>query len=156
MIDLGTLGGLNSHAYGINNNGYVVGRSQFRSNNAAYHAFLYDGANMTDLGTLGGTNSHAEAINDLNQVVGCSLIFGSSDWHAFIYESGNLLDLNTLIPSDSGWVLERAYDINNSGQIVGFGSINGQTRAFLMTPVPEPTTLSLLFIGSLALLRNRN
>jgi len=45
-----------------------------------------------------------------------------------------MVDLNDRIPSDSGWVLVDARDINNEGQIVGNGVHNGQRRAFLLTP----------------------
>jgi hypothetical protein len=43
--------------------------------------------------------------------------------------------LNTLIPSNSGWKLQFANDINDSGQIVGRGLLNGQIRGFLLVPV---------------------
>jgi probable HAF family extracellular repeat protein len=43
-------------------------------------------------------------------------------------------DLNKLIPAHSGWVLETAYSINDAGQIVGYGTLNKQQRAFLLTP----------------------
>src|SRR6185503_7829555 len=43
-----------------------------------------------------------------------------------------------LIPQDSGWTLISARGINNQGQIVGFGTHNGQTRAFLLTPSQPP------------------
>jgi hypothetical protein len=45
-------------------------------------------------------------------------------------------DLNDLIPANSGWTLTHAREINNSGQIVGLGKINGNpaTRLFLATP----------------------
>jgi probable HAF family extracellular repeat protein len=45
-----------------------------------------------------------------------------------------MADLNTLIPSGSGWVLSWAFDINNHGQIVGYGLVNDKFRAFLLTP----------------------
>ena len=45
-----------------------------------------------------------------------------------------MYDLNNLMPAGSGWVLEHATAINTSGQIVGVGRLNGQTRAFLATP----------------------
>ena len=45
---------------------------------------------------------------------------------------GGLRDLNDLIPPNSGWVLKEARDINNSGDIVGYGSINGVNHAFLL------------------------
>jgi probable HAF family extracellular repeat protein len=44
-------------------------------------------------------------------------------------------DLNELISPASGWdALQNATAINDKGQIVGSGTIGGQTRAFLMTP----------------------
>jgi probable HAF family extracellular repeat protein len=52
----------------------------------------------------------------------------------FSGKMGRLFDPNDLIDSQSGWVLSGAKDINNSGQIVGFGNLNGEERAFLLTP----------------------
>jgi len=52
--------------------------------------------------------------------------------------------------------LRSAFAINDNGQIVGIGSdAQGNGRAFLLTPIPEPATLSLLALGGLALLRRR-
>jgi hypothetical protein len=45
-----------------------------------------------------------------------------------------LQDLNNLIPAGSGWVLNHASAINKSGQIAGFGTINGANHGFLLTP----------------------
>ena len=64
-----------------------------------------------------------------------------------------MLDLNTLIDPASGWVLNQARGINDSGQIAGFGTIGGQTHAFLLTLTPEPASLSLLALGGMALFR---
>ncbi len=52
MTDLGTLGGSDSYAYGINDSGQIVGGSYTSSGD--YHAFLYANGAMADLGTLGG------------------------------------------------------------------------------------------------------
>lgn len=52
VIDLGTLGGLNSEATAINKSGLIVGNSQIAS--GYVHAFLYSNNVMTDLGTLVG------------------------------------------------------------------------------------------------------
>ncbi len=126
MTDLGTLGGSESRAMGINDSGQVVGHSEI-SGNSAQHTFIYDGTTMTDLGTLGGSESRAYGINDSGTAVGSSRISGNSAQHAFIYDgtTDGMIDLNTFLPAESDWdSLEYASDINNSGQIVGTGIIN--------------------------------
>ena len=131
ITDLGTLGGSESFASGINNSGKVVGYSPI-AENSDYHAFLYEGTTMNDLGTLGGSESYAFGINNSGQVAGYSGTTGNSAHHAFLYDGGNMIDLNTLLPTGSGWVLRQAYGINDSGQIVGEGyNLNGGSRAFL-------------------------
>ena len=71
LTDLGTLGGNDSYAWGINELGQVVGHSETADGHV--HAFLWEeGTGMTDLGTLGGDDSYARGINDLGQVVGAS------------------------------------------------------------------------------------
>ena len=61
LTDLGTLGGSNSHAFGINDAGQVVGFSYTAA--GSQHAFITgpNGVGMTDLGTLGGGPSDALA-----------------------------------------------------------------------------------------------
>lgn len=110
---------------------------------------------MHDMGTLGGDDSIARGINDNGQVVGYGQITGNSSVHAFLYDDEDMIDLNNLLPANSGWELYYAHGINNLGQIIGWGDINGESHAFLMTPVPEPATVSLLAFGGLALLRKR-
>jgi probable HAF family extracellular repeat protein len=80
---LGTLGGNNSVARGINETGQIVGWSH--TSDGDWHAFLWqNGEGMQDLGTLGGNNSEAFGINEAGQIVGVSHISISSDeFHAF-------------------------------------------------------------------------
>jgi probable HAF family extracellular repeat protein len=140
LQDLGTLGGLRSTGFAINANGLVTGEAETTE---LRHAFLYDGA-MHDLGTLGGVVSVGQAINFHGHVTGWSLT-EDHRIHAFLYTSETgMVDLNSLIDPQSGWELQEARGINDMGQIVGAGLLNGEQRAFLLTPVPEPTAVLLV------------
>lgn len=86
MIDLGTLGGGLSQAFGINGSGQIVGYSTTVSDSG--HAFLYENGVMTDLTDLivniSGWDliSAAYDINDLGQIVGYGMI--GQEKHAFL------------------------------------------------------------------------
>jgi probable HAF family extracellular repeat protein len=118
-------------AYAVNATSQVVGYSR-RVADATTHAFLWQNGVMQDLGTLGGTISEAFAINSAGQAVGDSYIAGNAAVHAFLWSNGQMYDLNLLIPPGSGWTLGLAYGINDAGAIVGEGTFNGATRAFLL------------------------
>jgi probable HAF family extracellular repeat protein len=61
--------------------------------------------------------------------------YGPNRFHPFVWSpSTGMLDLNNLIPANSGWLLQFANAINDQGQIVGQGTFNGQSEAFLLTP----------------------
>jgi probable HAF family extracellular repeat protein len=132
---LPSLGG-NSAANAINwsaptQSMHIVGVSATAG--GATHAFRYADGTLTDLGTLGGPNSEALEINGLGDVVGVSDVPGGGT-HAFLWRNGTMHDLNTVLPSGSGWVLQKATGISDAGQIVGVGTFNGATRGFLLTP----------------------
>lgn len=128
ITDLGTLGG-DSHAYGINDAGVIVGSSSVGKDGRAgrTHAFIYRGSGpMKDLGTLGGKFSSANKINQRGDVVGGSDT-ADDHRHAFLYSgSGPMKDLGTL-----GGSISFAAAINNRGDIAG-NSTNGKKmdRAF--------------------------
>jgi probable HAF family extracellular repeat protein len=145
MQDLGTLGGSFSQASDINDGGQVVGRSHVFGDRTE-HAFLWTNGAMQDLGTLGGAWSIALGINNGGQVVGHALTAAPAAEHAFLWQNGAMLDLNSLLPPGTGWVLVLARAINDRGQIVGEGLLNGEQRAFLLSPAP-PTAPSLLTIA---------
>ena len=125
MRDLGTLGGSNGSASWINDVGDVVGWAT--AENGFAHAFLYRSATPTarganrliDLGVLSGYfSSFAYSINIKRQVVGCLPNTCST---AFLWENGQMSDLNDLIPPNSSLHLGVAFNINDSGWIVGLG-----------------------------------
>lgn len=157
LVNIGSLGNnvvaTISKANAISSTGIVVGESSIDSLNYIQHAFSYTlGGVMTDLGTLGGDSSSARAVNSAGLIVGDAELFpDNSSHHAFSFVSGGtMVDLNTLIPGNSGWTLISATGVNDLGQIVGYGSINGEVHGFVLTSVPEPATYATL-IGAGAL-----
>src|SRR5215510_9219234 len=85
MIDLGTLGGAQSHAADVNEVGTVIGASSL-PDSTAVHAFSWTAAGgLVDLGTLGGTTSQALAINNLGQIAGVSLTRHDAEAHAVVW-----------------------------------------------------------------------
>jgi len=148
MTDLGTFGGTISEARGINNSGQIIG--EFGAPIYTYiHGFIYSNGVVTDIGTLGQSgNSHDSTfvygLNNRGQVVG-----RSSDG-AFLFSDGVLRNI-----TPDGWLNAWAYGINDSGQIVGYGTNpSGQQDAFLLNPtdtVPEPSSITLIVLGLLFL-----
>ena len=130
--DLGTLGGANSYALGINSSGLVVGQSETAQGEV--HAFLFSNGKLQDLGTLGGKFSAAWAVSDSGLVVGSSSIEGGYN-HAFLYRLGRMTDLNGLIAADAGWDLKLAWGFDRDGHIVGQGTISGEEHMFRLTPL---------------------
>ena len=162
MQNLSTLGGNHSEAYGINNTGQVVGRSTLLSGEGDVRGFLWENGSMSDLGTLGEGWTEAHGINNLGQVVGYSVlsssvaafswengsmsklesltdnsrgyaineegqIVGYADSIAFMWEDGTVTSLGTL-----GGNYSFAWDISNSGWVVGESGVSGSpSHAFL-------------------------
>ncbi len=117
-LDLGTLGGEDSSARGINENGWIVGRAKTSNQtDFDFSAFLWRNGQMINLGYL-GTGDFAEAygINHLNQVVGRSAIdhVGSTK-RAFLWQDGEMVELARTPDNPS----TEAIAINNAGLIVG-------------------------------------
>lgn len=77
------------------------------------------------------------AINNHGQIVGAYLPGRVNDFdiqRAYLWQQGRLYDL-TALAAPSGWVILRANDINDRGEIVGWAGLQGVgIRAVLLTP----------------------
>jgi hypothetical protein len=67
-------------------------------------------------------------------VVGLSIDGTTFSSRALIWQGKVPKDLNDFIPAGSPWYLQAAYSINDAGEIVGYGTINGNVHAFLAIP----------------------
>jgi chitinase len=151
VIDLGTFGGNNSEALGINDSGVIVGDATIQGGSPS-HAFWYDGT-LHDLGVLpNGNGSSATAINASGTIVGWSTTTNGGNAHAVVWAkagTGNytIQDLGTLGPLAGNF--SQANAINSSGQIVGITATpqNGET-AFIYSNGVMTDLNSLLPAGS--------
>ncbi|MCA9287402.1 MAG: DUF3466 family protein, partial [Phycisphaerales bacterium] len=168
MVELSAFApSLSSAANAISDTAIIVGSSETLSTAISpigprpTRAVLWTPASLSiiNLGTLRNTDMSSEAlgVNDEGWVVGWSGTpttalapstgpnptsprYGT---RAFLWIEGTMHDLTSLIPPNSGWVLHAASDVNEHGQIVGWGSrlstsvtAAGQLRAFILTPAP--------------------
>ncbi len=145
ITDLGTLGGTNSYALGINDLGQIVGDSLAGSatiptlwNNDASHT-------PTALPWLpGGSQASALAINRQGMVIGWSNTGAAPNVRKpVLWMNGRAIDITqTLDATGLGWSEIYVSGLNDRGQIVGTGLRNGQQRACLLNPV-KPTSIRL-------------
>ena len=166
-----------SQAYALNADEVVVGSSSTgqtvgqligtTSTTGITRAFRWDDGvigelppfNLYTLLNTGPTTNYHSVANDVNDaglIVGNSQRIAGSAAVATLWENGVPIDLNTFLPAGSGWVLTSAEGINENGDIAGFGTLGGSTRAFLLHSVPEPGSAALALLGGMSfLLRHR-
>ena len=125
QFDLGTLGGRDSQAFGINDGGQVVGSASLKD--GSRHAFLFKNGKMTQLSPLSNSPaSVAYAVNDSGAVAGgCDLTPGVE--HACLWMNGATIDLGAL--PDGKTSMARA--LNNKEEVVGYAGAGDEIHAFL-------------------------
>jgi hypothetical protein len=142
-FEVGALPGHNGAlAFGVSNNGYVVGSSM--QNQGLGSPFIWSEANgMVAIPLAPDTSlGQAEGVNSSGWVVGTD---GGAFAVPFLYDGTNTYRLQDVIPGNSGWDLSMntsssAEAISENNIIVGTGVHNGATHAYAMVPVaPTPT-----------------
>jgi probable HAF family extracellular repeat protein len=126
MRDLGTLGGPDSAALFVNEQGQVAGSSDVDSlqnpvtGGPTVHPFLWEHGRMHDLiadaprRMFGGTYGIAAWLNERGQVLGTMNLRGDTTWHSFLWDQGVVTDLGTL-----GGIITTAQWLNEAGHVVG-------------------------------------
>jgi probable HAF family extracellular repeat protein len=139
MTDLGTFGGPDGFAAGINEVGQVVGAADVNGTPVPplsippFFAFLWENSVMTNLGALGGIESGAFAVNNRSQVTGEFTFVdseGNGITHTFLWEGGVMQDVGT-IPGDQSSIPNA---IDDKGRVVG-ASGSGVAPEFNFTPL---------------------
>jgi probable HAF family extracellular repeat protein len=110
VTDLGTLGGKDSGAFGINDIGQVVGTSQVFPQGTRGHAFLWDGEEIRDL-TSGSVYRHSQgvAVADNGYVAGYAYrsSYRSTQQNAFLWDGSR----RVYLPAAAGFRFSRAESI---------------------------------------------
>jgi probable HAF family extracellular repeat protein len=146
IFNLGTLGGYQSEATWVNDFGQVTGWVEnttpdpFFQNlvalgivptgaGAQTQMFIWQDGVIERLGTLGGPDSYGGFINNRGQITGFSYtsdipntLTGVPPFDPFLWENGTMTDIN---PGNFGGAEGGVNFINNNGQVVGFGDLNG-------------------------------
>jgi probable HAF family extracellular repeat protein len=154
-----------SQANDINAAGQIVG-ANVRAD-GTQSAFVFQNGTYTDLGALSPfSRTTATGINDAGQVVGTGSGGGQTNMpNAFLFSDGAMHSLADLLTNGAEWHPLTAVDIDNKGDILGYGLYYGQYVPFLATPVATtavplpaaawPAAAMLAGLGLLGIVRRR-
>jgi probable HAF family extracellular repeat protein len=132
----------------MNSNGQVVGYAVMpcTCKYPPQTGMLYSGGKVTPIDPPADEAglSMTYSINDSGEILGEYRDLSRS--YFFLYSDGSLADLSSLMPA--GWSSEYFLQINNSAQILGSGTFDGEEHVFILdTATPEPASLALAFVG---------
>jgi len=126
------------YAVAINESGLIGGHAIVATNQSL--PYYWAGASVAPVritmpagfpyGEIYGTNASGQMVGIMWDSDGSDAVE-----HAFLFDTEHgARDLNDLIHPQSGLTLSFARDINDAGQIVGSGELNGQKRGFVLNP----------------------
>lgn len=145
VIALSGPNGTQSHAYDINDAGYVVG---FSGHFDTPRATMWDPTGQaTYLGEPGGSEySVAYAVNNNNQAVGYAEDTDTFLRTATLWEGGSVTDLGAVMNTIG---MSTARDINDQGVVVGQAQINPGifARGFVYDPIEGTQVAGTTFMG---------
>lgn len=123
-----------SQAYDINDHGVITGTAQYDYSLYWEPTVWINHQAIRLLPTSSIYAGYAIAVNEKDQVIGYYDDLYTGAWYAFLWENNQTIYLNDyLVGTDWEWIYPE--DINDHGQIVGFGyKTDIGFRAFLMNP----------------------
>jgi hypothetical protein len=133
-------GGANGQATAVNANGLIVGYG-INPSTGSRTAWTYDtlsGASVTWLPRVSGyISEEARGVSAWGLTVGWGFD-ANGKYHALWWENGEAHDLNDALNAvdKTKWTLERAYGVNDRGDIVGVGLYGGRQTGFVMRVAP--------------------
>ncbi|WP_374673082.1 hypothetical protein [Ideonella sp.] len=142
--DLGTLGGMNATATGINDQNVVIGASTLAGGGNDVATTWVNGL-ATQLPNLGGQASGAYAINRRGDIAGYATTAGNVRYRAVVWRAG----VARALP-DLGGKNAVATALSNKGHVVGYSTARGQqgTRAVMWSSAGGLTNLGAGLAGS--------
>lgn len=121
----------------LNDKGQVVGSAPSRTNSFLTDGFIYDSGSVTVINAVATYRIDPRSINNLGQVVGDA--YGTP----FIYSNGTMSDVRQMLPKDTPWAISQLHAINDRGQIIGTGSLEGEPHAFILEPFAQPVQIDI-------------
>ncbi|MBS1701409.1 MAG: hypothetical protein JST12_07100 [Armatimonadetes bacterium] len=137
ILDLATGMQTDAPVFAINNAGTACGFMLVQTTSGLLpRATMISGNQLSHISIPGiepNGQSNAENINNLGQIIGEAT---TSDGHFFPYlwSPSGITDLQASIDPSLGWTISQVLSINDKGEIVGTGTLNGSTHVLLLKP----------------------
>jgi hypothetical protein len=129
------------HPLALNEKGELAGST---GKDSVARAALWQDGRIVPLPTpKGATRADATALNNAGDAVGEAMwpvtpgALEMPEFRAVLWRTDKAILLDDAIPAGTGWRLEAAHFINNRGEVIGTGTLNGVERTYLLRPIPR-------------------